>query len=170
MMRKVLCFFIALLTLTLTASTCLAAEEEQDLFSRETAQAELKQEEITLFTSKVIPVTNGKNFRGGTLREFRFDRCMGKEACSDKQAYTLDQDGDVSLYLEVLSWSPADGDVGVGLYNTETKALTYRTVSGGTVKDELLTFEDVPAGDYWLVVWNLSENALAEGSVRYSFS
>lgn len=162
-MRIVFCFVLVMVCVLMLSVGALAVQE--DAVSEKVQTMELEAEDIERSASQVIPVTTGKNFRGGVLREFSLE----KKAVSDRQALTLDEKCDFALYLENCTWSPAEGDLALGLYNRDTGILTYRTLSGGEIKDQVLEFEAMDSGDYWLVVLGLSEEALTDGTVRYSF-
>lgn len=78
--------------------------------------------------------------------------------------------GKTKLNIESCTWSPQACDIIVGFYPCDASYSPYGVrFSGGSIYDKTVTTANVPAGMYWVYVYNAGSRKVT-GTINYSIS
>lgn len=118
----------------------------------------------------VLPEVEGEAIEGITPRagtNFSFSLASGGSKKSNETYYITQ--GEDSLYVSTLTWSPSGQTLKVGYYNVDTGTSYVVSVSGGSVSGKTIGTKTVPTGEYRIYVKNAG-SASVSGSISYTVS
>lgn len=78
--------------------------------------------------------------------------------------------GKTKLNIESCTWSPQACDIIIGFYPCDASSGPYGVrFSGGSISNKTVTTGNVPAGMYWVYVYNAGSSKVT-GTINYSVS
>lgn len=103
---------------------------------------------------------------------FSFDGLAGQSMASNWITYVIEESGDTVLNVKSCTWIPSRYEIVIGFYNQDTNKLYGVEYVNTTVTNVNITTQNVPAGNYYIVVRNeeASNLIIGDGIISYNIS
>lgn len=162
-MKKNISFLIALALILSLSCYAYAVEKTSDYGD----DSIVLTEEISIEDITVVPIAKVSVGRSvNAYNRLEFAGCEENGVWTNMESYVLADGENPILDVNICVWAPETNNIHIGFYNPYEGKGYFKVKSGGKISGKN-TYHNLPAGEYWVYIRNISKPTISSGYMLY---